>query len=154
MPNRSLLAIFSLAGVATSPALAEPAPAAAPVPEVLARERTWLDAAERNDLTVMDDVLADDFITTLPDGRRRTKADVMALVRDGRAAGKHIPHLVTHDTVARAHGDVVVLVGVVDTVDAHGALLQSAMYTDTWVRDGSRWRVVTGHTTHPAAPSH
>lgn len=151
MPKYSLLLIFMLS-VAASPAFAEPAPAAAPVAEVLARERSWLDAAEHCDPAVMDDMLADDFVQTFPDGKRLNKADLMVLVRDGHASGKHRPHLVTHDTVAHPHGDAVVLVGVVDAIDAHGTLLHSALYTDTWVRDGGRWRVVTGHTTHPAAP--
>jgi hypothetical protein len=71
------------------------APAAATVPtataarvaetEVLARERAWLDAVEQNNADVIAEILADDFVLTIPDGRTVTKADVVARRRKPRA---------------------------------------------------------------------
>jgi ketosteroid isomerase-like protein len=155
-----ILAVLST-GVGLHPVLAAPAAATLPSAsaaraaeaEVLARERAWLDAVEHNDADVIAEILADDFVLTIPDGRTITKADVVARRRQPRAP--NVRHrLTTSGVVAHVREGVVVLVGRVfdAATEADGKThTEEAVYTDTWVRDGATWHALSSQMTHPAA---
>jgi len=147
-------------GATLHPVRAAPATATVPAAraartaeaEVLARERAWLDAVEHNDPDVIAEILADDFVLTIPDGRTLTKADVVARRRQPRAPNER-HRLTTSGVVAHVRDGVVVLVGrVFDTAsDAQGKTrTDEAVYTDTWVRDGATWHALSSQMTHPA----
>lgn len=113
--------------------------------EVLALERAWLDAYQTRDAAVMDAIVGEEFIITYPDGRARTKADVMAQISgDGPA-----PRFSTEEVQDRQFGDTVILTGTLVTETDGGR--RRSRYTDTWVRRAGRWQVVASHLS--AAPS-
>jgi len=145
MSNLFPCLVIALSACAT----AHPVPTASPGDDadVLARERAWLDACEHNDADVMADMLADDFVLTLPTGHRTAKADVVTGTRRLQAAGKRFPHLVTSGTVAHRRAGVIVLAGTVAQVDEHGGRHAEVLYTDTWIRDGATWRVLASQMT-------
>jgi ketosteroid isomerase-like protein len=123
--------------------------------EVRSRERAWLDAYEQSDPAVMADVLADGFLITSPNGRRLTKANVLAGLRRPRAATENT-RFVTRGTVALARDGVIVLIGevvaqtVTEPPGEHRETVSS--YTDTWVREGTVWRVLASHLSSAQTP--
>jgi ketosteroid isomerase-like protein len=152
--SSSLTPILLLAGLCagTTHAVAEPAATTAPAAhspeaEVLAREHAWLVAIEQGDADATRDILADDFVLTFPNGGSLNKAQAVAGAHP-RRAGEPQRHITTQGTVAHVRSDVVVLVGrlVENRTDAQGQRRERhAFYTDTWVRDGATWRVLTSH---------
>ena len=127
-----------------------------------AREPAWLDAYEHLDPEVMSDVLADgfapvrstpSFLITGADGNRTTRAQVIASVRRPPSGVVRVSHLTTRDTVALVRDGVVVLIGhvIATPVDPQGPLKeQVASYTDTWVREAGRWRVLASQLSRTA----
>ncbi|HWM84797.1 MAG TPA: nuclear transport factor 2 family protein [Kofleriaceae bacterium] len=114
--------------------------------EVRARERAWLDAYEQRDPEVMADMLASGFLITFPDGGQMTRSKVIESTR--RRAGVPGPRFETRGTVELERDRVVILVGqVIQTwTDDEGAPRREvSTYTDTWVREGSTWRVLASH---------
>jgi ketosteroid isomerase-like protein len=123
-----------------------PRPEPSAAAEVRARERAWLDAYEQRDPVAMSEILAEGFLITFPDGSRQTRPDVMANMR--RHSERRPPRFVTRGTVALERPGVVILVGVVVTTstdEKNQSREDVSTYTDTWVREGSAWRVLASH---------
>jgi Domain of unknown function (DUF4440) len=166
--DRLLLVLFTAAVCAgCQPASASPgAPAASgkpttpaapgsPESDVRARERAWLDAYEKRDPDVMSNVLADGFVITFPNGAQMDKAAVVGQMRRPRPADYRPPRFTTRGTIALARDGVIILIGqVIETrLDPKGVRSEEvSSYTDTWVREGSTWRVLASHLSRaPAA---
>jgi ketosteroid isomerase-like protein len=116
--------------------------------EVRALERRWLDALERNDAAAVSDIITKDFVITYPDGSRQTRAQLLASLSPAAGRG---PHFSTRDEEARAHGDTMILTGIVTS--AGSGERSASAYTDTYVRSGSGWRVAASHlSSAPPAP--
>jgi uncharacterized protein (TIGR02246 family) len=123
--------------------------------EVLQLERAWLDAYERYDAKAMDEIVADDFQITFPDGSTQGKAQVMEMVRRAPGAGAPTVKFRTENVRARVFGaDTVVLSGRVVSEYTRGAetMRQEQFYTDTYVRLKGRWQVVASHLSSAPAP--
>jgi ketosteroid isomerase-like protein len=142
--------------VAAAVAAAQPAaPGPAPAPAVQARSQEqaelerlnveWLRSYVTRDGSVLDRILADDFIATYANGNRRTKADVIA------SATSQASRIVAADTdkvAVHVSGDVAV-------VTAHSVLRLRAedgtetkvrnAYADVYVRRNGRWRAIAAH---------
>lgn len=147
MTGSALRGLFAapllLCGCAAQGASAQPVPVAAPTAaaEVQRRERAWLDAYERHDAALMDDLLAPAFIITFPDGRQDGRAEVLRQISGpARPDG---PRFRTEGVAARGTGDTIVLTGTL--VTAQGGREMRLIYTDTWVRNGARWQVLASH---------
>jgi ketosteroid isomerase-like protein len=111
-------------------------------------ERSWLDAYETRDVAAMERIVADGFTITFSDGSVETKEQVVESIRKARERGGKPPKFHTEQTQAHQFGDVVVLTGVVVTewTKKDGtAGRASNRYTDTYVRFGDEWRVVSSH---------
>jgi uncharacterized protein (TIGR02246 family) len=111
-------------------------------------ERAWLDAYEQHDAKAMDEIVADDFTITFPDGSMQTKAQIMTSLKSPRPAAGPSIKFHTEQVQARAYGDTVVLVGMVATeYQREGKTMSETKqrYTDTYVRRNGRWQVVASH---------
>jgi predicted CxxxxCH...CXXCH cytochrome family protein len=149
-----LLAVACAATACHSPGpdAARPAQVSAAA-EVRARERAWLDAYEQRDPVAMADILAEGFVITFPDGGRQTRAEVVASMERGRAAGKPGPRFTTRGTIALERDGVVTLVGEVIMTSPDAPAGDVSTYTDTWVREGATWRVLASHLSRARAPA-
>ena len=111
------------------------------VEQVRRAERAWLDAYETHDAAAMARLLAAEFVITYPGGRQSRRDDVLRQV--AASAGGPGTRFSTENVVAHRAGSTIVLTG---TVIGHGARGQSRqIYTDTWVRDGEGWKVLSSH---------
>jgi uncharacterized protein (TIGR02246 family) len=111
-------------------------------------ERAWLDAYEQHDAKAMDEIVADDFTITFPDGSMQTKAQIMTSLKSPRPAAGPSIKFHTEQVQARVYGDTVVLVGIVATeYQREGKTMSETKqrYTDTYVRRNGRWQVVASH---------
>jgi uncharacterized protein (TIGR02246 family) len=111
-------------------------------------ERAWLDAYEQHDAKAMDEIVADDFTITFPDGSMQTKAQIMTSLKSPRPAAGPSIKFHTEQVQARVYGDTVVLVGIVATEyqrDGKTTSETKQRYTDTYVRRNGRWQVVASH---------
>lgn len=112
--------------------------------EVRGLERRWLDAYENRDSAVMERLLADDFTITYPQGESMTKGDVLTQLK--AMAGRPAMRFSTEGVEARVSADRVVLTG---TLIMQGQRGESRLrYTDTWIRRGDSWQVVSSRLTH------
>jgi uncharacterized protein (TIGR02246 family) len=111
-------------------------------------ERAWLDAYEKHDVKAMNDIVADDFVITFPDGSMQTKAQIVAMIKAPRQPGRPTPKFHTEDVQTRVYGDTVILMGRVVTEWQRDGQTQSKAqqrYTDTYVKRNGRWQVVASH---------
>lgn len=115
---------------------------------VRALERDWRDAFVRHDSEAMARLVADEFLITHSDGTVQDKADLLATIDRLRAAPDPRLRLLTREVQTRAHGNTVVVFGVVTREYTRGGepAREVSRYTNTWVRrvDG-RWQLVASH---------
>lgn len=117
---------------------AEQSAPADPRNEILRRERQWLDAYERHDASLMEDILAPEFVITYPSGRTMDRAAVLAQL--GGASGPSGMRFRTEDTDVRVAGDSATVTGVLVMESPRGA--RRTRYSDSWSRRSGAWRVV------------
>ena len=122
--------------------------------EVRQLERAWLDAYEKSDAKAMDEIVADDFMITFPDGSTQGKPQLMEQIRRPRGPGSPTVKFHTEDVRSRAYDDTVVLTGrVVSEYQREGRTSkQEQSYTDTYVKIKGRWRVVASHLSNAPEP--
>ncbi len=115
--------------------------------EVRKLERSWLDAYEKYDAKAMDEIVAEDFTITFPDGSIQTKKQIIADIKAPRGANAPTYKFYTEDVQARVYGDTVILMGrVVTEWQMNGKpMREQSRYTDTYVRRNGRWQVVASH---------
>ena len=118
--------------------------------ELRATERAWLDAYDQHDRDAMDAILADSFTIVYQDGTVVNKAETLAALRPGTPANPAVRQF-TEETVVRVWGDAAVLTGVYvleQPGPLPGTTAQSrSRYTDTYIREDGRWRVVSSQLT-------
>lgn len=108
-------------------------------------ERSWLVAYRDRDIAAMDEVLAEDFMITHPNGRLQTKAEVLRSIAS--RASERGPRFTTRGVGIRCRPGVAILSGwVFDEAEGEG---RAARYTDTYVFTEGRWRVLASHLSRP-----
>jgi ketosteroid isomerase-like protein len=110
--------------------------------DVLAAQRQWLDGYNRRDEKVLATIEADDFRVVFGDGNIQTKADQMTNLRKAPPAGGKY-EIAAETTEVRLYGKAAVLTGIV--VESGPSFRQRSRYTDTWIFQKGRWRVVSSH---------
>ena len=141
--------------VAAAVAVQAVGPQAAPAPAAHAssQERAelerlnaeWLRSYVSRDGSVLDRILADDFVATYANGNRRTKADI---IKSATSPASRIIAVDTERVAVQVSGDVAV-------VTAHSVLrlrdegagetsIRNA-YADVYVRRNGRWRAIAAH---------
>lgn len=113
--------------------------------EVRKLERQWLDAYEKRDVAAMEKILADNFISTFPNGMRQTKPQVLKFIGQPRRPGSPSPKFSSEDVQAFVYGDTVILTGKLVTLwpgPDGTSRKQEVRYTDTYVKQNGNWQVV------------
>jgi ketosteroid isomerase-like protein len=104
------------------------------------------DAQVRRDLTLLHQVIADEFVVTVSDGRVLTKANALRVLESGEL---EILSAVLTDMTVRLYGDTAVATYVSHLrVRVHGRETSaSERDTDVFVRRPEGWRLVISHGT-------
>jgi ketosteroid isomerase-like protein len=106
--------------------------------------KAWLDAIPKRDTATIATLLADDFVAVLPDGRRRSKAEHLTEVADGKYA---VQSLTLEEPRVRVFGNVAVVTyyqgeeSRTYDEDTSG----TSVWTDVLVHRNGAWQIVAEH---------
>jgi ketosteroid isomerase-like protein len=106
--------------------------------------RAWLDAIPKRDTARITEVLAEDFVAILPDGRRRIKSEHLKEVADRKYA---VQTLTMEDPNVRFFGTVAIVTyyqgeeSRTNGADTSG----SSVWTDILVNRNGMWQIVAEH---------
>ena len=119
-----------------------PAPATDDRSMLTALNQDYITSVQAGDVARFREILADDFLASMPDGTLLTKAEFLKLT----AKPVTIRGLAAHDVQIRILGDVAIIHARTTYV---GADLQpgAGRYTDVWARRDGRWLAVSAHVT-------
>jgi ketosteroid isomerase-like protein len=104
--------------------------------------REYIRSVETSDVDRFREILADDFLCSLPDGSLVDRARFL----EQTAAPAAISNLEAHDVNVRLMGDVAIIHGRT-TYTAPDGRARSGRYTDVWARRDGRWLAVSAHVT-------
>jgi ketosteroid isomerase-like protein len=103
-------------------------------------ERQWAESVANGDVTVVERILADDFVGVDPDGSFYGKAKEVA---DTRESSKEFISNHLNEVKVRFYGETAVAQGTESWVRRTGAPLRGRyVWTDTWVRRNGKWQIV------------
>jgi ketosteroid isomerase-like protein len=107
---------------------------------IIESERQWAESVATGDSSVVDRILADDFIGVDPKGRPYDKAKMVSETRD---APKYFVSNHANDVKVRFYGDTAVAQGD-ETWERHSGDPRRGrfVWTDTWVRRNGKWQIV------------
>lgn len=112
--------------------------------KVMALEVLWGQAAQMRDIKAMETLFDNSLTYVDVAGRLMNKAQVLAFT-------KALPpvEIVVQSTAARAHGDTVIVTGVLRLkgVDRGKPYLQYARFVDTWINKNGHWLCVASMST-------
>jgi ketosteroid isomerase-like protein len=97
----------------------------------------YIEAVKASDVRRFQDILADDFLCTLPDGTLIDRPQFL----ERAAAPSTIDGLRVHDVTIRVLGDVAI-VHAATTFTYMDGRPGSGRYTDVWARRGGQWLAV------------
>ena len=104
--------------------------------------RDYIDSVQRMDVQRFDEILAEDFLASNPDGSLVDKKAFLAQT----AKPVTISGLVAQDVKIRILGDVALIHAKTSYKTADGAQ-RSGRYTDVWARRNGKWLAVAAHVT-------
>jgi len=145
----SMCFFLLLAGVLSGAITVQPAWAALPHhanrelhKEIEALEMQWRQAQLNNDVSVMDRLLADDYIGISSSGTIETKTEALALRRAGTL---HSTSLDLNDVKVRVYGDTAVVTSSADLKGTNGArdISGEYRYTRVYNRRYGQWKIVS-----------
>ncbi|MBA3433038.1 MAG: nuclear transport factor 2 family protein [Actinobacteria bacterium] len=104
--------------------------------------RDYIDSVQRSDVSRFDEILADDFLCSNPDGSLIDRETFL----EQTAKPVAIANLQAHDVGIRLLGDVAIIHArtTYETPDGRAA---TGRYTDVWARRDGRWLAVSAHVT-------
>ena len=124
-----------------------------PTPEdekaILATEYAWCQSYLKADAKALSEIELDSYILTDPLGRAVTKANEIEQLTSGSI---HYTELSSHELSLRVYGDTAIVGGrtVVKAIEDNESFEGVFQFTDTFVRQGDRWRVATEQVTRIA----
>ena len=113
---------------------------------LLALNRDYIDSVQGGDVRRFDEILADDFVCSNPDGSLVDRAGFL----EQTARPVAISDLAAHDVDVRLLGDVAVIHGRTTYTLADGRP-GAGRYTDVWARRNGSWLAVAAHVTRSAS---
>jgi len=112
---------------------------------LVALNRDYIDAVQHGDVQRFDEILADDFVCSNPDGSLVDRARFL----EQTAKPVTISDLAAHDVDVRVLGDVAIIHARTSYTLADGRE-GAGRYTDVWARRDGRWLAVAAHVTRGA----
>jgi ketosteroid isomerase-like protein len=115
---------------------------------VAALDTQYQAAVEKNDVTTMDRILADDFILVIGSGKTYTKSDLLQEARSGHVVYEHQSD---SEQTVRVWGDTAVVTAKLwEKGTEDGKPFDSTLwFSDTYVRTPTGWRYVFGQASLP-----
>lgn len=104
--------------------------------------RDYIRSVQESDVRRFDEILADDFLCSNPDG---TLIDRAAFLEQTTRPAT-IANLAAHDVNVRLMGDFAII-HARTTYTAPDGRPGAGRYTDVWARQGGRWLAVSAHIT-------
>jgi ketosteroid isomerase-like protein len=104
--------------------------------------RDYIDSVQNSDVKRFDEILADDFLCSNPDG---SLVDRAAFLKQ-TAKPVTIANLKVEDVVIRIMGDIAIIHARTSYTAADGRT-GGGRYTDVWARRDGRWLAVSAHVT-------
>ena len=104
--------------------------------------RDYINSVQTSDVRRFDEILADDFLCSHPDG---SLVDRQTFLKQ-TAAPVAISDLTAHDVQIRLMGDVAIIHARTSYKRPDGQS-GAGRYTDVWARRGGRWLAVSAHVT-------
>ena len=102
----------------------------------------YIQSVQHSDVRRFDQILADDFFCSLPDGSLIDRAQF--LERTARPPG--IANLEAHDVNVRVMGDFAIIHARTTYTQPDGSA-GAGRYTDVWARRDGQWLAVSAHVT-------
>jgi ketosteroid isomerase-like protein len=123
--------------------LAMPAESTAQDVELLEQlNADYVESVQTSNVARFDEILADDFRASMPDGRLLDRAEFLAFT----AKPVTISGLAAHDVLIRVIGDVAII-HARTTYTLRDGSEGRGRYTDIWAKRGGRWLCVAAHVT-------
>jgi hypothetical protein len=113
------------------------------------KSRLWTACFSSGEPTVMEEILATDFVGTSPGGKRSSKAESIQSAREGprifakTQLDKIEVHLISETAIALGE----------DVLDLKAGSQVRTAWTDTWVHREGRWQAVASHESVVKNPS-
>ena len=107
---------------------------------LLSLNKDDVDAVQNSDVARFDEILAEDFRCSNPDGSIVDRAGFLEQTRRPVT----ITNLQAHDVEVRIMGDVAIIHASTSYNLLDGSL-SDGRYTDVWVREDGRWLAVSAH---------
>ena len=104
--------------------------------------RDYIDSVQKGDVRRFEELLADDFLCSNPDGTLVDRAGFLKQT----ALPVRISNLAAHDVNVRLLGDVAIIHARTSYTLPDGQT-HSGRYTDIWARRNGRWLAVAAHVT-------
>ncbi|HYB44309.1 MAG TPA: nuclear transport factor 2 family protein [Candidatus Methylomirabilis sp.] len=109
---------------------------------LVALNRDYINSVQTSDVRRFDEILADDFLCTNPDGSLVDRAAFL----EQTARPVAISNLQAHDVDVRLMGDFAIIHARTAYTRPDGKP-GAGRYTDVWARRGGRWLAVSAHVT-------
>ena len=109
---------------------------------IIKLEREWNEASKNQDKSVLERILAEDYITTDDTGQPANKAGVIATVQDYQTGSYTLDNI-----TVKVYGDTAILVGRWTGTLTHKGKDISGVYwfTDTFVKRHGHWWAIATH---------
>jgi uncharacterized protein (TIGR02246 family) len=118
--------------------------------EILRLHKTFIEAWQKNDVTTLNSLIADEFQFWSFKGERRNKADLLKLAAKSQTSGDTDTQTQVEDPVVRVYGDSAVLTcRIIDTGKHSDGKRFTGKTADThvYVRRDGKWVLVAEHET-------
>ena len=102
----------------------------------------YIRSVQTSDVRRFDEILADDFLCSNPDGSLINRAQFL----EQTARAVTIQGLAPHDVTIRLMGDIAIIHGATSYTQPDGQR-GHGHYTDVWARRHGRWLAVSAHVT-------
>jgi ketosteroid isomerase-like protein len=107
---------------------------------VLEAQRQWIEGYNHRDEKALAAIEAEDFRVVFGDGSVQTRSDQITNIRKALPRGANY-EIAVETTDVRLYGKAAVLTGIV--IEKTQSASQRSRYTDTWILQKGRWRVVS-----------
>lgn len=145
MRKAALLALMPFAIVLSAPAFA-----ADDAATLTGMEAKWTDAFLKHDAAYVSSITADDWSGFDPDGKRETRASMLAHVKDPKAVTKAAHN---HGVEVKLFGDLAIVQGYETETSSYGPKNTSGTYywTDVFQKQGGQWKAIRSQTARAKA---